>query len=79
MVKRKTKVSKKGILRKVVLICNRNKEYHSENWSKRNISTRKTDCLFDDLAILKTNEWIFWLYNGDHNHKAIIAKTYPTY
>ncbi len=31
VVKRRTKVSKKGILRKAVLICDRNKEYYTKS------------------------------------------------
>ena len=59
MVKRRTKVSKKRVLRKAVFICDQSKEYHSENWSKREISTQKIDCPFDTLAVLETDRWIF--------------------
>lgn len=32
MIKRKTKVSKKRVLGKALLICNWNKKYYSKNW-----------------------------------------------
>ena len=31
VVKRRTKVSKKGVLRKAVLMCDRNEEYHTKS------------------------------------------------
>ena len=53
VVKRRTKVSKKGVLRKGVLMCNQSKEYHTESWSKRETASRKTGCPFDALAVLE--------------------------
>lgn len=79
MVKRKTKVSKKEVLRKPVLICDQSKEYYSEYWSKREISSWKTDCFFDALAILETDGQIFWLRNGSHNHEVTLSRVHPTY
>ena len=35
MVKQKTKVSKKRVLKKAVLIYDQSKEYHTEIWNKR--------------------------------------------
>ena len=55
VVKRRTKLSKKRVLIKAVLKCNWNKEYHSKNWSKREISSWKTNCPFDALAVLEAD------------------------
>ncbi len=55
VVKRKTKMSKKGILRKAVLMCDWSKEYYTKSWNKRETATQETDCSFDVLAILKVD------------------------
>lgn len=57
IVKRRTKVSKKGVLRKVILIYDRSKKHIIENWCKRDTSTQKTDCPFDAVALLKADGW----------------------
>lgn len=53
VVKRQTKVNKKGVLKKAVLMCDQGKEYHTKSWNEREIATRKTDCLLDALAVLE--------------------------
>lgn len=77
IVKKGIKASKKKVLRKTILICNWSKEYHLENCFKRNISTRKTNCLFDSLPMLEADGCIFWLRNSRHNHKATLLGVYP--
>ena len=61
-------MNRKRVLTKTILIYDWNKVYYLENWSKKT-STWKTDYLFNALAILETDRWIFWLRNGNHNHK----------
>ena len=55
MVKRRTKVNKKRVLRKAILMYDRSKGYYSENWSKRETSSQKTNCLFNVLAVLEAD------------------------
>lgn len=52
VVNRRTKVSEKRVLRKAILLCDWNKEYHSENWSIKEISSWKTDCVFNAFLVL---------------------------
>ena len=70
-------MSKKGVLRKAVLIYNWSKEYHTKSWNKREIAIRKTDCLFDVLAVLQTNRWTFRLCDGSHNHEGTLPGAHP--
>ena len=78
-MKRRTKVSKKGVLRKAVLMCDRGKEHIDENGGKRNTTSRKTNCLFDAIAILEEEGWSYRLRNGDHNHDPTLAGAYPAH
>ena len=78
-MKRRTKVSKKGILCKAVLMCNRDKEHIDENGSKRDTTIQKTNCLFDAIAILEKEGWSYRLRNGDHNHDSILAGIHLTH
>ena len=52
-------MSKKGVLKKVILICNQSKKYYIKNWNKKKIATLKIYYLFDFLVILKINRQIF--------------------
>lgn len=79
MVKRQTKTSKKEVLRKVILICDCSKEHAMENSCKKDITSRKTDCLFDAVAVMKVVEWRFCLRNGNHNHEATLPETHPAH
>ena len=72
-------MSKKGLLRKVVLMCDRSKEYHTKSWNKRETATRKIDCPFDALAVLQTDGWTFQLRDGSHNHKGILLRAHLTH
>ena len=53
IMKRRTKVSKKGVLRKAVLIFDRGKEHIDENGGKKDTTSQKTNCPFDAIAILE--------------------------
>ncbi len=77
-MKKRTKTSKKGIMRKAVLMCDRSKVYTTEHWCKRDTSTRKTDYPFDAVAIIQDGEWRFSLRNGTHNHETTLPGAYPT-
>ncbi len=55
IVKRRTKKSKKRVLRKAVLICNRNKIHIDERKFAIDITSRKSDCLFDMVVLIKDN------------------------
>ncbi len=79
VVKRRTKVSKKGVLRKAILMCDRSKEHITENWCKKDTKTRKTDCPFDAVALLEPDGWTFCIRNGSHNHEATLPGAHPTH
>lgn len=55
VVKNRIKVSKKGVLRKAVLMCDQNKKYHTKSWNKRETATQKTDYPFNTLVILEVD------------------------
>lgn len=58
-------------------MCDRSKEQITENWCKRDTTTRKTDCPFDAVALLEADGWTFRLRNGNHNHEATLAGAHP--
>ncbi len=79
LVKRRTKVSKKGVLRKAILIYDRSKEHITENWCKKDTAIQKTDCLFDAVALLEADRGTFCIRNGSNNHEAIPPGAHSTY
>ncbi len=80
LVKKRTKVSKKGVLRKAILMCDRSKEHITENWCKKeDTTTQKTDCPFDSVTLLKVDGWTFQIQNGSHNHEATLPGAHPTH
>lgn len=79
MVKKRTKTSKKDVLRKVILICDCSKEHAMKNWCKKDITTRKTDWLFDGVTVIKVGEWRFCLRHGNHNHEATFPEATPAH
>ena len=46
-------MNKKKVLKKAILIYDWSKKYYLGNWYKREISTWKTNCLFNTLAVLE--------------------------
>ncbi len=58
VVKRRTKKSKKGVLQKAVLMCDRSKAHVDEGRFARDTTSRKYDCLFDVVALIKDNVWV---------------------
>ncbi len=57
----------------------RGKKHIDENRGKRNTINRKTNCLFDAIAILKKEIYGYRLYNSDHNHDHILAGAHLAY
>ena len=72
-MKRRTKVSKKRVLRKAVLMCDRDKKHIDENGGKKDTTSRKTNCSFDAITILKKEKWSYRLRNGDYNLDPILT------
>ncbi len=58
VVKKRTKKSKKSVLQKVILMCDRSKAYVDEKRFARDTTSRKCDCLFDAVALTKDNVWV---------------------
>lgn len=79
IVKRHTKVSKKGVLRKAVLMCDRSKEHIDENGGKKDTTSRKTKCPFNAIAFLGEEGWSYQLCNGNHNYDPILAGAHSAY
>ncbi len=79
IVKRRTKTSKKGVLRKAVLMCDRGKEHIDKSRGKRDTSSRKTNCPFDMIAVLEEEGWTYRVRDGDHNHDSTLAGAYPVH
>lgn len=53
MAKRRTKVGKKEVLKKTVLMYDCSKKYLIKSWNKIEIATLKTDCCFNALYMLE--------------------------
>ena len=79
IVKRRTKTSKKGVLRKAVLMCDKGKEHIDNNGCKRDTTSRKTNCPFDAIATLEQEGWSYRVQNSDYNHDPTLAGAYPVY
>lgn len=60
-------------------MCGLSKEHITENWCKRDTITRKTDCLFDTIALLEADGWTFCSQNSNHNHEITLARAHPTH
>lgn len=74
-----TKVSKKRVLKKAVLLYNWSKKYYIKSWKKRKIATQKTDYLFDTLAISQTDKQTLQLYDKSYNYESVLSRTHSTY
>lgn len=55
------------------------KDINQKNWSKREISSRKTDCLFDDLTVLEMDRQIFRLHNRSDNYEVTLSGVHSTH
>ncbi len=56
VVKKRTKVSKKGVLRKAVLRCDKDEKHEYERFGKRETSSRRCECPFEAVATLKSDD-----------------------
>jgi hypothetical protein len=54
VVKKRIKNSKKGVLRKAVLRCDRGENPKPQEFGKRETSTRACDCSFEAVATLES-------------------------
>lgn len=79
VVKRRTKTSKKGVLQKALLMCDRGKEHIDKSRGKRDTSSRKTNCPFDMIAVLEEEGWTYRVRDGDHNHNSTLAGAHPVH
>ncbi len=79
VVKRRTKKSKKGVLRKAVIMCDRSKVHMDEGRFKRDTSSRKCDCPFDAVATLETGRCVFCIRDASHNHEPTLAGAHPVH
>lgn len=79
VVKRRTKTSKKGVLRKAVLICDRGRKFEAKGYGKRRgIATLKCDCEFQAIAMLGQDDmWHLMIKEPSHNHTSTLAISHP--
>jgi hypothetical protein len=56
VIKKRTKLSKKGVLRKAVLKCDKEGNGKLQEYGKRVISTRQCDCSFEAVATLSLDD-----------------------
>ncbi len=54
VVKKRIKNSKKDVLRKVVLRCDKDENFKSQKFEKRKTSTRACECSFEVIATLES-------------------------
>lgn len=80
VVKRRTKVSKKGVLRKAHLICDRGRKYEVRGYGKRQGNTSiRTECEFEAIALLKLDDmWYLTVKKPTHNHEATQAVSHSS-
>lgn len=79
VVKRRTKNSKKGEIRKAWLGCDRGKEFKAEGFGKRQHGTsRRIDCKFEAIAMRGLDDsWHLSIKEPSHNHEATLAVSHP--
>jgi hypothetical protein len=56
VVKKRTKNSKKDVLKKVVLRCDRDENSKSQEFGKRETSTRACECLFEAVVTFNSDD-----------------------
>ena len=67
-MKKHTKISKKRVLCKAVLMFDGSIEHIDKNRGKKDVTSRKTNCFFDAIAILEDEKWSYLLHNRDYGH-----------
>ncbi len=60
------------VLKNVLLIFYQSKRYIAKNKYKKHTITQKTLSQFGFIALLKSDRYIFCLYNNHHNHEDIL-------
>ena len=80
VVKRRTKVSKKGVLRKAVLVCDRGRKYEASGHGKRRGNTSlRIECEFEAIALLEPdNMWHLTIKKAGHNHAGTHVVSHPS-
>ncbi len=56
VVKKRIKVSKKEVLRKAILRCDKDKKHEYERFEKRETFNRRCECSFEIVATLKSDD-----------------------
>ena len=80
VVKKRTQVSKKGVLRKAVLMCDRGGNYEAKGHGiRRGNTTIKTDCPFQAIASLGPDDmWHLTVKEPNHNHESSAPISHPS-
>jgi hypothetical protein len=68
VIKKRMKKSKKEILRKAVLRCDKDKIAKSQEFNKRETSTRLCECSFETIVTLSIWDWQLNVKDVSHNH-----------
>ena len=74
MIIRELKKVKKISLKKIWIVCDKNKKEKYEKYEKRQTSSRKTNCSFEIVIVFNTKK-DFWTYEikiSNHNHDFIL-------
>ena len=81
VVIKRSKKSKKGLVRKAWLICDKSRRERNQGHGRRQTSSRKTDCPFEVVAVLDTeiDSWTYEVKISEHNHDSILAGAHPVH
>lgn len=77
IVKKRTRKSKKGVLRKAVFQCDKSGSYKPQGPANRPTSSRMCKCPFQALTTLEDDGWRFRVKNSSHNHVATPPESHP--
>lgn len=58
---------------------NRSKVHVDEERFAKDITSRKCDCPFDMVALIKDNVWVLRIWEAEYNYEFTLSDVYPTH
>jgi hypothetical protein len=56
VIKKRIKINKKEVIRKIILMCDKNEKMRSQDFEKRKTSTRACECFFETMITLESRD-----------------------
>jgi hypothetical protein len=78
LVKKRIKINKKRIIRKVIFRCDKREDSKSQEFEKRNTSSRSCLCLFEIINTFQTQKWMLRVKTSSHNHSLTLQESHST-